>query len=269
MDNTEATPPVAGESVTTKRGASGLDWSNLQEDYERLGSFKAVAAEYGTYPETVSRAAKRLGVGNKLSRKIDWSRLQELYNSGMTQSQLAEYYECSASLVSTEMKKQGIEVTHRGSTGYKWTESDHEKRREAVERGAYKGTKREHFRRLGKMMPKENSPSEKLLHQALIKARLSFETQSRELGRYWPDVKLHQRPILIEVDGWGHSMAPRRDHDNRRDAALTAAGYHVVRFTNEQVDTDADSCVQQLIEQFGLLPEEKPVVLIRNRRSYD
>lgn len=269
MDNTEATPHVAGESVTTKRGASGLDWSNLQKDYERLGSFKAVAAEYGTYPETVSRAAKRLGIGNKLSRKIDWSGLLALYKSGMTQSQIAEHYECSMSLVSAEMRKQGIEVVRRGSTGYKWTEEDRAKRHAAVERGAYKGTKREHFRRLGRLTPKENSPSEQILHQALIRASLSFETQSRELNRYWPDVKLLQQPVLVEADGWAHNMKTRRTHDEQRDAALTAAGFTVVRFTNDQIDTDSDGCVQQLIDRFGLVREENPTTLIRDRKSYD
>ena len=62
VDNAEAIPHVAGESVTTTRGASGPDWSNLQKDYERLGSFKAVAKLYGVAPETVSRKAKELGV---------------------------------------------------------------------------------------------------------------------------------------------------------------------------------------------------------------
>lgn len=269
MDNAEAIPHVAGESVTTTRGASGLDWSNLQKDYERLGSFKAVAAEYGTYPETVSRAAKRLGITTRHSLNIDWSDLRELYDSGMTQAQLAEHYGCSPSLVSGAMKDLGIQARNEGPRGWKWAEEQYEKRRAAVERGAFKGNHREHFRRLGKRTPKENSPSEQLLHQALIKAKLSFETQSRELGRYWPDMKLHQQPILIEVDGWGHNMAARREHDEQRDAALTGAGYTVVRFTNEQVDADPDGCVQQLVERFGLTAEESPVALIRDRRSYD
>ena len=67
-----------------------MDWSHLQEDYERLGSFKAIAAEYGTYPETVSRAAKRLGIRTRHSLNIDWSGLRELYDSGMTQAELAD-----------------------------------------------------------------------------------------------------------------------------------------------------------------------------------
>jgi very-short-patch-repair endonuclease len=245
-----------------------MDWSNLQKDYERLGSFKAVAAEYGTYPETVSRAAKRLGIVNSLSRDIDWSGLRELYDSGKNQAEIAEHYGCSPSLVSMAMKTLGIQARASGPAGQEWTEDQHRKRREAVARGAFQGAQRERFRRLGSRTPKENSPSERSLHHALIKAGLSFETQSRELGRYWPDVKLHQQPILIEVDGWAHGMPARKRFDENRDAALTAAGFTVVRLSNEEVDADADGCVQRIIETFGLAREESPVALIRDRRSY-
>jgi very-short-patch-repair endonuclease len=245
-----------------------LDWSNLQEDYERLGSFKAVAAEYGTYPETVSRAAKRLGIRTRHSLNIDWSGLRELYDSGMTQAQIAEHYGCSMSLDSGAMANLGIKVRGDTTKGSTWTEERREKHRAATERGAFQGNHREHFARLGRT-PKQNSPQEKLFHQALIRARLSFETQSRELKRYWPDVKLHQQPVLVEIDSWGHHMQARREYDVRRDAALAAAGFTVVRFTNEQVDADADGCVQRLMVTCGLVPEENPVALIRDKRSYD
>ena len=52
---------------------------------------------------------------------------------------------------------------------------------------------------------------------------------------------LNQKPVIVEVDCWA---APHwsRDaaYDERRDAALARAGYTVIRFTNKQVDADAD-----------------------------
>lgn len=269
MDDAEATPPVAGESVTTTRGASGLNWSNLQKDYERLGSFKAVALEYGVAPETVSRAAKQLGVTNHFRKSIDETEIAARYTAGASVEDLAEQFGCSAGTIYARLTAAGVEMRPSGPNGWKWAEEQHAKRRAAVERGAYKGNHREHFQRLGSRTPKENSPSERLLHQALVKASLSFETQSRELGRYWPDVKLHQQPILIEVDGWAHNMAARKDADERRDQALQAAGYTVVRFMNEQIDADSDGCVRSLMERFGLHAEDRPVALIRDRRSYE
>ena len=36
-----------------------MDWSNLKADYERLGTYKAVAAEYGVSVSTVGQYARR------------------------------------------------------------------------------------------------------------------------------------------------------------------------------------------------------------------
>jgi hypothetical protein len=99
VDNTEATPPVAGESVTTERGASGSIWDNLQMDYERLGSFKAVAKLYGVAPETVSRKAKELGVKSRRrwrSENLDPAELRRLYEGGKDAPELAEQFDSSA-----------------------------------------------------------------------------------------------------------------------------------------------------------------------------
>jgi very-short-patch-repair endonuclease len=269
VDNAEATPPVAGESVTTTRGAPGPDWTNLQQDYERLGSFKAVAAEYGIAPETVSRKAKQLGVRSqrRARQDVDRDEVRRLYEAGATAAELAERYKSSMSTVYSWLWASGVEMRQSGPRDFKWGPEQYAKRQASVARGAYQGIQRERFRWLGAQTPKLNSPQEMLFQQALIRARLSFETQSRELRRYYPDVKLHQQPILIEIDSWGHQMPGPAAFDRRRDAALTAAGYKVVRFMNEQVEADAGKLVAQLMETFGLTPEENPVVIIRDERE--
>lgn len=102
VDNTEATPLVAGESVTTERGASGSIWDNLQKDYERLGSFKAVAKLYGVAPETVSRKAKELGVSSMRRWRmtnLDPDELRELYEAGATVPELAKQFRSSQSSI--------------------------------------------------------------------------------------------------------------------------------------------------------------------------
>lgn len=270
VENAEAIPHVAGESVTTTRGAPGPDWTNLQQDYERLGSFKAVAAEYGVAPETVSRKAKLLGVRSqrRARQDVDRDEVRRLYEAGATAAELAERFKSSLSTVYSWLWASGVEMRPSGPRDFKWGPEHYAKREAAVRRGAYKGIQRERFRWLGSQAPKLNSPQEKLFQQALIRARLSFETQSQELGRYFPDIKLHQMPILIEIDSWGHQMPRVVEFDRRRDAALTAAGYRVVRFMNEQVEADADKLVAQLMETFGLIPEENPVAIIRDKREY-
>jgi very-short-patch-repair endonuclease len=243
-----------------------MDWSNLQKDYERLGSFTAVAREYGVSKSLVSQKVKEQG----WKPRIDWSDLAELYASGMTLEQLGEHYGCSYTNIAYHMNRLGIEARRGGVPfGHKWSDERRASHEAAVARGAFKDKPKrsEHFRRLGQT-PKQNSPSEILLHQALIRARLSFETQRQVLGRYFPDVLLHQQPVIIEADSWGHAMAARKQRDEVRDSALTAGGYRIFRFTNEQLDADADGCVQVVIRECGLSPEADPVAIVRDRREY-
>ena len=247
-----------------------MDWNNLRADYERLGSFKAVAKEYGVAPETVSRKAKELGVNSRRrwrQEHLDPAELRKLYEDGLTVPELAKQFHSSQSSIYLRLWMSGTEMRRTGHDGWTWGPEQYEKRREATERGAFQGAQRERFRRLGLQSPKMNSPQEQLFQQALIRAALSFETQSRELDRYYPDIKLHQQPVLVEIDSWGHQMPAAAEFDRQRDAALSEAGYTVVRFTNEQVEADVDGCVEQLVKQFGLYPEGDPVAIIRSRRG--
>jgi very-short-patch-repair endonuclease len=59
-DNTEATPQP-GESVETGRGASA-NWSNLREDYERIGNLNRLARHYGVRNTTVRAELVRQGI---------------------------------------------------------------------------------------------------------------------------------------------------------------------------------------------------------------
>lgn len=112
-----------------------------------------------------------------------------------------------------------------------------------------------------------NTPCEAMFHQALIRARLSFETQSHPAGdRYEADIELKQAPIVIEVTNspGEKRAAPRRE---RKTAALEAAGYRVYWFSNHQARTDPDAAVRRVMRENGLTPEVAPTVLIRSNRA--
>lgn len=112
-----------------------------------------------------------------------------------------------------------------------------------------------------------NTPHEAMFHQALIRARLSFETQSHPAGdRYEADIELKQKPIVIEVTNspGAKREAPRRE---RKAAALEAAGYRVYWFSNHQARTDPDAAVRRVMRENGLQPEGAPTVLIRANRD--
>lgn len=246
-----------------------VSWSNLREDYERLGSFKAVAKEYGVAPETVSRKAKELGVNSKRRQRkldLDPQELRRLYDNGISVPDLADQFDSSQSTIYLRLWMAGTEMRRSGHTGWSWGPEQYEKRRKAVERGAFRGAQRERFRRLGRETPKMNSPHERLFQQELIKASLSFETQPRIL-RFYPDFHLKQKSIIVELDSWGHQLPHVVEFDNKRDEELTNAGFSVVRFNNEQIDTDASALVRWLVRQFDLKPETNPTVYIRERRG--
>ena len=82
-----------------------------------------------------------------------------------------------------------------------------------------------------------------MFHQALIRARLSFETQSHPAGdRYEADIELLQAMIVIEV-----SQSPgekrKADHYRRKTEAFEGCGYRVYWFSNYQARKDAGACV--------------------------
>jgi hypothetical protein len=79
------------------------------------------------------------------------------------------------------------------------------------------------------------------------------------------DIDLHQAPIVIEADGAQHTLPQQAAKDVIRDAALTAAGYLVYRFTGSEINRDASVCIQRIVDECHLVPESNPVYNIRTR----
>ena len=244
-----------------------MDWSNLKADYERLGSYSAVAAEYRVSKGYVAQQAKKQGINPKpegRSLEIDWSELPSLYDSGMNFEQLAEHYQCSIHAIQNAVKRLGVEARERGlPKGYEWTDERRAAHRAAIDRPEWRAKMRENLlKRLPEMRgPSANSPLEKLLQAALMKTGISFSTQRVLLGRYCVDILITQKPIIIEADGALHHL--RKAQDAERDAALTEAGYRVFRFTGAQINRDAMACIAEVVAAAELNPDAELVTDIR------
>jgi very-short-patch-repair endonuclease len=54
--------------------------------------------------------------------------------------------------------------------------------------------------------------------------------------------------LVVETDTW-HTHGTRADveHDRRKDAALTAAGYTVLRFTDQTAPTEIEARLRSLL----------------------
>ena len=244
-----------------------MDWSNLKADYERLGSYSAVAAEYGVTKAAVAHQAKKQGINPKpegRSLKIDWSDLPDLYASGMTYEQLAAHYGCSIHAIQNAIKRLDVKPRPTGlPEGYEWTDERRAAHRAAIDRPEWRAKMRENLlQRLPEMRgPSANSPLEKLLQAALIKTGISFSTQRVLLGRYCVDILIDQAPVIIEADGAFHNL--RKKQDAERDVALTEAGYRVFRFTGAPINRDAMGCIAEVVAAVGLTPDANPVADIR------
>lgn len=110
-----------------------------------------------------------------------------------------------------------------------------------------------------------NTPIERRLHDALMKCGIGFTTQVRLVDRYVVDIKVNQAPVVIEADGKTYHRKSERDAE--RDRAHTEAGYRVFRFTGSEINCSGEACIQRVIDECGLTPDESPVYDIRTTFS--
>ena len=81
------------------------------------------------------------------------------------------------------------------------------------------------------------------------------------IGDYIVDFLARSEGLIIEVDGAYHAERQQQEYDVIRTDFLQMMGYHVLRFTNEQVLYDIDNVIQQIKDYF------KKGIILNN--SYD
>ena len=88
--------------------------------------------------------------------------------------------------------------------------------------------------------------SEKRLWEVLRKLKANFRRQA-PIGRYFTDFATHGWSVVVEVDGGVHerldAVALR---DGERQLWLESRGYRVLRFTDRQVEDDAEACAERV-----------------------
>lgn len=197
---------------------------------------------------------------------MDWSKLAEDYARLGSLRKVAKEYRTRDVTVRAELARQGIPIKTRGHmAGTKKSAEWREKqRRNNWDNPEWREKQRAKWlERLPTMNGSAaNSPLERILQAALIKAGISFGTQHKKLGKYVVDIEIDQAPVIIEADGARHVR--NQERDAKRDAELEAAGYRVFRFNGKQINNDPDGCVRQVIETCNLKPDQTPRADIRN-----
>jgi very-short-patch-repair endonuclease len=61
-----------------------------------------------------------------------------------------------------------------------------------------------------------------------------------QMGPYVVDFACHKSRLVVEIDGGTHFVGDAPERDQRRDAALAARGYRVLRIPNDEVMRNPD-----------------------------
>lgn len=88
---------------------------------------------------------------------------------------------------------------------------------------------------------------ERKMMNALNIAGIEYQFQ-KEIGRkFLCDFALSHYPIIIECDGiYWHSRPSAIRRDKSKDAYLKKCGYTVLRFTDKQINSDMDGCINKI-----------------------
>jgi very-short-patch-repair endonuclease len=100
-----------------------------------------------------------------------------------------------------------------------------------------------------RLLRKENTPAEQALWEALRDRGLhdlKFRRQAVIEKRYIVDFYCHASRLIVEVDGGIHHHSDVRAADKERQEFLEMSGYRVIRFSNEQVESDLEIVLAQI-----------------------
>jgi 5-methyltetrahydrofolate--homocysteine methyltransferase len=108
------------------------------------------------------------------------------------------------------------------------------------------------------------TPAENLLWQALRGKKLDgFKFRRQHIvAQYIADFICLKRNLIIELDGLVHQLPDNRQSDAERTEALSALGFTVIRFSNNEVETKLDKVLAIISTKLLELPEisnNKPV----------
>lgn len=112
--------------------------------------------------------------------------------------------------------------------------------------------------------------AEAVLWEYLKGNRLGAKFRRQHLiGQYIPDFVCLSKQLIIEVDGGYHFIGDQPSTDEQRTAYLESFGYHVIRFTNEEVLTDTQNVLQKIRHIMNHLNEQNKQQTVQNITSTD
>ena len=98
------------------------------------------------------------------------------------------------------------------------------------------------------------TPAERKLWKHLRKriTGMKFRRQ-HPVSRFITDFYCHQAKLVIEIDGGYHNEPKQKELDQRRQKELENLGLLVIRFRNEEIETD----VVRVVEKISMVLRER------------
>jgi very-short-patch-repair endonuclease len=102
------------------------------------------------------------------------------------------------------------------------------------------------------------TPSERKLWRHLSASQLNGYKFSRQIpiGPFICDFVCRMTKLVVEIDGHSHDNAT--EYDTKRTEYLHGQGYHVIRFTNEEVSADLEGVLINISQTLAALPTLSP-----------
>ena len=126
--------------------------------------------------------------------------------------------------------------------------------------GAYRETADPRYYELLKKFSLENrknpTEAENILWQLLRKDQTGFKIRRQHaIGLYIADFVCLQKGLVIELDGNHHKL--NKEADDERTEALNYFGFDVIRFTNEEVLSNANDVFEKIKEKLAILEDRE------------
>ena len=97
---------------------------------------------------------------------------------------------------------------------------------------------------------REQTGAEKMLWDEIHRNRYGLKFRRQHIiGIFIADFVCLKYRLVIEVDGGYHSESDQQVSDTLRTQALNAAGFKVIRFTNEEVVSNPKAVAEQIYDE--------------------
>lgn len=88
----------------------------------------------------------------------------------------------------------------------------------------------------------------------LLKAFFDYDIRCQKvIGNYIVDLYIQELNLIIEIDGEYHNGKEQQKKDIERTKFLMSQGYHIIRFTNEEIKNDLLNVLDKLENEFNNL----------------